>query len=288
MTKVTIRAAIPSDAETCGPITYEAFRRIAEQHGFPPDVPNVEAAIGLVASRIAHPAVFGVVALCDNQIVGSNYLDERDPIRGVGPITVAPHMQQRGVGRQLMEAVLERGRDSVGIRLVQDAFNVASMSLYASLGFHVREPLLLMVGKPKGGPLSEIEVLPMRSEDLEECAALCTKVHGFDRANELRDALANLAPLVAVRHGRIAAYATAPRFWPVNHGVAQSDEDMHGLLLGAGATNEQPLSFLVPTRRAGFYRWCLSQGLRAESPRTLMATGKYHEPKGCYLPSMTY
>ena len=52
-----------------------------------------------------------MVAEIDGRIVGSNFLDERSPIRGVGPITVAPEGQNSGVGRKLMQAVLERGEE---------------------------------------------------------------------------------------------------------------------------------------------------------------------------------
>jgi hypothetical protein len=49
-----------------------------------------------------------------------------------------------------MEAVIERERGPAGIRLVQDAFNMCSLSLYASLEFEVKEPLALVQGRPKG------------------------------------------------------------------------------------------------------------------------------------------
>ena len=34
-----------------------------------------------------------------------------------------------GLGRQLMEAVLDRGQDAIGVRLVQDSFNTRSVAL---------------------------------------------------------------------------------------------------------------------------------------------------------------
>src|SRR5437899_11658622 len=147
---VAIRPAVPADAEACGRIIYDAFKDIADRHGFPPHYPNVEVAIQRATSCISHPSIFGVVAESDDQIIGSNFLDERDPIRGLGPVTVDPRVQIRGIGRRLMEAVLERDRGAVGVRLVQDAFNMMSISLYASLGFGLKEPILLMRGKPKG------------------------------------------------------------------------------------------------------------------------------------------
>jgi predicted N-acetyltransferase YhbS len=127
-----IRAATEADAEPCGRIIFEAFKGIAEQHAFPLDFPSPEVAIQLAKSFIADPWIFGVVAEKDGRVVGSNFLAEADPIRGVGPITVDPSVQGGGVGRQLMGVVLDRGQDAVGVRLVQDAFNTRSVALYAS------------------------------------------------------------------------------------------------------------------------------------------------------------
>lgn len=285
---VTIRSAVDADAESCGRIIYEAFKGIHDRHGFPPPFSSVEAAIQVAKSRISHPEIFGVLAESDGQVIGSNFFDERDPIRGLGPITVDPQVQVRGVGRRLMEAVLERSRSAVGVRLVQDSFNMLSLSLYASLGFEVKEPLLLMRGRPTSKPPLGVVVRPMQSEDLDECTTLCRRVHGFERHNELRDAMKTLSPLVALRQGNITAYALALTMWPRNHAVADTEEDMKTLLLGAAAMNSEPLSFLLPVRQAKLFRWCLSGGFRAEVPMTLMAIGKYQDPNGCYLPSVSY
>ena len=187
-----------------------------------------------------------------------------------------------------MEAVLERARGAVGVRLVQDSFNMLSLSLYASLGFEVKEPLLLMRGKPNGKLPPGITVRPLQKKDLGECAALCKKVHGFERFNELQNVVTALTPVVALREDRITAYALALNLWPRNHAVAETEEDMKTLLLGAAAMNAEPLSFLLPVRQASFFRWCLSEGLRAVMPMTLMALGEYREPNGCYIPSVLY
>jgi predicted N-acetyltransferase YhbS len=285
---LAIRPAVPGDAEACGRIIYEAFKEIADRHRFPPHFPTVELAIQRAKHCINHPSIYGVVADSEGRIIGSNFLDERDPIRGLGPVTVNLSVQVRGVGRRLMEAVLERAHGAAGVRLVQDSFNMVSLSLYASLGFEVKEPLLLMRGKPNGKLPSGITVRPLQKEDLSECGALCKKIHGFERVNEMKDALVALSPLVAVREGRIRAYALALPRWPLNHAVAETEEDLESLLLGATAMNSEPLSFLLPVRQATFYRWCLSQGFRAVMPMTLMAMGKYQDPNGCYFPSVLY
>jgi predicted N-acetyltransferase YhbS len=286
---IQIRSIKQEDAETCGRICYEAFKTIAGRHNFSPDFPTLEFAIQLAQSFIASPQVFGVVAESDGHIVGSNYLWEYDAIRAVGPVTVDPGAQSKGAGRKLMEAVIERGRGSSGIRLVQDSFNMASLSLYASLGFDVKEPLVMIEGELKGDVPAEIEVRPIKEEDFEECARLCRKAHGFERTGELKNTPPFLTSFVAVREGRVTAYASAPHFWALNHAVAESEEDMRALLTGAGNfSDEQKISFLLPTRQADLFRWCLKKGMRSIKPMTLMAMGDYQEPRGCYLPSVGY
>jgi predicted N-acetyltransferase YhbS len=285
--RVTLREVEPGDAEACAQILFDAFGSLHDHHRFPRDFPVLEAAAGMMGMSIPHPSIWGVVAEIDGRIVGSNFLDERDPIRGVGPITVDPESQDVGVGRKLMEAVMERGSGAPGIRLMQDAFNLRSLSLYESLGFDVKEPAVVVSGKPRSGPARGVDVRPLEEGDLDECAALCKKVHGFERTNELRDSIQAFAPFVAVRDGRITAYASSVIFWPLNHGVAEREEDMTALLLGAAPAVEEPLAFLVPLR-AGLLRWCLAEGLRLQKPMNLMAMGDYREPRGSWFPSVIY
>lgn len=288
--EIVVRAIEPADADECTRIVYEAFARLHDHHRFPRDFPTLEAASQLTGSFIAHPRIWGVVAEADGRIIGSNFLDERGPIKGVGPITVDPEAQARGVGRRLMEAVMARGAEARGIRLLQDSFNMQSLSLYASLGFAVREPTVVMSGTPKSGPRSGIEVRPLEVDDVEECEGLCLSVHGFDRTSELCDAIQVpvLAPFVAIRDGRITAYATTVTFFPAAHGVAETEDDLCALIAGALAASEEPASFLVPTRQADLFRWCLSQGMRPVKPMTYMAVGEYREPDGAWIPSVLY
>ena len=284
---MTLREATPADAEACAQIVFDAFGAIHDHHRFERDFPVLEAAAQMMGAWIPHPSVWGVVAEKDGRIVGSNFLDERSPIRGVGPITVDPEGQNAGVGRRLMEAVIERGEGAAGIRLLQDAFHMRSLCLYESLGFDVKEPVAVTAGKPRSGPVDGIDVRPLVEEDIEECGALCERVHGFPRTNELPDALHAMTPFVAVRDGRITAYSTSVSFWPMNHGVAETEDDMRALLLGAAAATGEPLAFLVPLR-SPLFRWSLTEGLRLVKPMNVMAMGEYQEPRGSWFPSVLY
>jgi predicted N-acetyltransferase YhbS len=285
--EIRLRQAEPEDTAACAQVLFDAFGKIHDHHRFPRDFPVPEAATQMMGMWIPHPSVWGVVAEVDGRIVGSNFLDERDPIRGVGPITVDPENQNSGVGRALMAAVMERGGEAPGIRLLQDAFHMRSLSLYESLGFEVKEPVAVATGNPRSDPDQGFDVRPLEEDDLEECARLCEKVHGFERTNGLRDSIQAFAAFVAVRDGRITAYASSVTFWPMNHGVGESEEDMEALLAGAAAAVDQPVGLLVPLR-TGLFRWCLREGLRLVKPMNLMALGEYQEPAGSWFPSVLY
>ena len=274
------------DVEACGKICFHAFKQIAEAHNFPPDFPNEQAAIELTQLLLDSPNVFSVVIEDNGKVIGSNHLWEYDAIRAVGPITVDPRVQAKGIGRMLMQSVLERAEESAGVRLLQDAFNAASLSLYASLGFTVREPLVLIEGVITGDRKSSTTVEELRAQDIEECARLCRDVHGFDRTVELKHLPPFLKSFVARREGRIVGYAAAPQFWALNHAVAETEDDMQQLIMGA--SQDQQISFLLPTRQSSLFRWCLQKGMRVVKPMTLMTIGKYYDPKGVYLPSVGY
>ncbi|MGE5660392.1 MAG: GNAT family N-acetyltransferase [Actinomycetota bacterium] len=283
---VIIRPALASDLHACAHINYEAFKGISEQHNFPTDFPTLEFAIEAASLLLNNPAFYSLVAETDGQVVGCSFMDERNPIRGIGPVSVDPRFQGRGIGRRLMAGLLARGQDAIGWRLLNELFNLSALSLYVSLGFEVKEPLVLVNGKPRSHPVAGVEVRPLVSEDIEECRVLCQQVYGCDRTRELLDALDSFSPFVACKQGRIVAYASDVSF--LGYGVAQTVEDMQALLLGFAAFTMQPLSFHVAMRQAELFRWCLQEGLRTLKPLTVMAIGEYQQPQGCYFPSFLY
>ena len=282
---VSIRRARPEDAAPCGQICYDAFAKINATHGFPLDMPAAEAAIGVLSMMFSHPGFYCVAAESEGRIVGSNCLDERSSIAGIGPVTVDPAAQNRGAGRRLMQAVLDRARERKfpGVRLVQMAFHNRSLSLYAMLGFDAREPLSVMQGTPLQRRMEGCSVRTAHAPDLEACNRVCAQVHGHDRAGELADSIGRGA-VVVERHGRITGYATTLGFF--GHAAAETLLDLQALI--ASADSFAGSGILVPTRNAELFRWCLANGLRVVEPATLMTVGLYNEPAGAYLPSILF
>jgi predicted N-acetyltransferase YhbS len=281
---VVLRPGRPADAEACGAICYRAFHAIAERHGFPPDLDSPELGRLIVSRLLAHPRVYSVVAEAGGRVVGSNFLDERASIAGVGPITVDPAVQDRSLGRRLMEHVLRRAEERAGVRLVQAAYHNRSLALYTKLGFVAREPLSALQGPALGRAVPGRLVRRATPADLEACAALCHRVHGFDRGGELRDAIEEGGATVVEHDGRLTGYATSIAFF--GHAVGETNDDLKALV-GAAPAFGGP-GFLVPTRNAELLHWCLAQGLRVVQPMTLMSRGAWHEPAGAFLPSVLF
>lgn len=283
---INLRSGTPADAEACGQIVYEAFKTIHTYHNFPPDFPSAEVATNLLSMMLRHPGSYSVVAERDGNIIGSNFLDERSPIAGVGPLTVDPSAQDRGVGRLLMQNVLERAADrgAPGVRLLQDTFHNRSLSLYSKLGFQVRELTSVMQGSPVRTDIPGASARPATERDLESCNRLCGQVHGYDRGGELSDAIQQGTAMVVERDGRITGYCTMMAFF--GHAVGEANDDLKALI--AAAPGYLGPGFHVPTRNHDLLNWCLEAGLRIVKPMTLMTTGAYKEPCGAYLPSVSY
>jgi predicted N-acetyltransferase YhbS len=283
---VSIREAQESDAAACGRIIHAAFSAVAGQHNFPSDFPSAEIATNVAAMLIGDRGFYGIVAEHEGQIVGSNFLDMRSPIGGIGPITIDPSVQNKGIGRELMQAVMDRAAAAklAGVRLVQDAFHNRSLALYTSLGFVTREPLSVMQGTQLKLRLAGYEVRATIDADLAACNDLCRHVHGFARSVELEAAVGQKSARVVERLGRITGYATDIGFFA--HAVGESNDDLKALI-GSAPAFKGP-GFLVPTRNHDLFRWCLDNGLRLVKQQTLMTIGLYNEPTAAYLPSILY
>ena len=283
---LTLRPGVPQDANACGRICYDAFSAIASHHRFPPDVPSPEAATGILSMLLSHPGFYSVVAEMDGKIAGSNFLDERAQIAGVGPITVDPEVQNKQIGRKLMIDVIDRAnqRGFPGVRLLQVAYHNRSLSLYAKLGFEIREPISTMQGAAFTVEIPAATVRAAAESDIEACNRLCHRVHGHHRGGELADAIGQGTAMVVERSGRVTGYTSLVGYF--GHSAGETNDDLKALI-GSGTEFAGP-GFLLPSRNGELLRWCLDHGLRVVQPITLMTIGLYNEPAGAYLPSILY
>jgi len=283
---ITLREARAVDAAACGRICYQAFAAIAHAHNFPADFPDVAIATGLLADRLARAGSYARVAEVDGRIAGSIFVDGRGAIWGVGPLTVDPAVQNRGIGEQLLRAALAHAEEHspAGVRLVQAGYHCRSLALYSKLGFEVRQHLCCLSGTPIRGERGGSVVRAAGARDLPACNALAVRVHGHHRGEQLQEAIAQGTATVIERGERITGYATQIAFF--GHAVGETTDDLKALI-GAAKSYAGP-GFLVPSGNGELLRWCLANGLRITQPLTLMTLGLYNEPAGAYLPSVLY
>jgi len=98
---ITLRPATAQDVPELGRILYTAFQTLADHHNFPRNFPSIEVASSILSMLTANPGFYGVAAEEDGRLAGSNFIDLRSPIAGIGPISVDPNAQNKGTGPQV-------------------------------------------------------------------------------------------------------------------------------------------------------------------------------------------
>ncbi len=228
-----------------------------------------------------------VVADQDGRIAGSNFMDVRSVIGGIGPISVDYELQNASIGRGMMQWAIDYYHEHgmAGVRLTQAGYHMRSLALYAKMGFVVREHLSVMGGTPLSLSMPSYAVRPVTEADIEACRRVCFDVHGFDRSGELSDNIdaGSAAAMLVERDGRVTGYTSNARY---GHSVGETNEDLKALI---GAISQVPgFGFLLPSRNGELLRWCLDRGLQITRPMTLMSMGLYNEPAGAALPSYLF
>jgi N-acetylglutamate synthase-like GNAT family acetyltransferase len=228
--------------------------------------------------------VYSIGAFEDGAARGSNHLELWDEVAGIGPVSVDVASQGGGIGRTMMQDVIKHARSSGfdRIRLLQDAFNMRSLALYASLGFDVKEPVAYLELNATIGVDANFRAAGV--QDFEQMEALCREVYGISRRNEVATLLQAGFPAFVIDSGRIRGYLMATA---IGHGVAEDDDTMLKLYAGIGASMPDAMSNL-PMRSGELYRRALAAGHRNRKVMNLMALGAYDDPRGTWVPSVLF
>ena len=279
---------VPATAEAIprlSVICHEAFSALHDRCGVERDIPSPEVGEMIISQTVQRPDYTGVMALLDGKIVGSNFLTFADEVAGVGPITVDPKVQAKGIGRALMQWVIDeaRRRELRQVRLFQEAINTVSLSLYTALGFDWRDTGVLMQAAPAAH--ADPEMRPVTAEDLPTIAELSRKSYGFSRDNDAGQLLAWEVPgFLKLRDGKPVAYLFATLF---GHAGAETDADLLELVAQAARELPPPLArFICPMSRPGLYRAALAAGHRTGKVLSYMSLGAFTPPPGAHFPSI--
>jgi ribosomal protein S18 acetylase RimI-like enzyme len=282
---IELRRPQPDDIAELGRICYDAFRDIAESHGFPPDFNSVEFAQGVVGLLMQQETVYSVAAYDGSRPRGSNFMNLWGDVAGIGPISVDLDAQGEGIGKSLMQDALKQAATQglEQVRLCQDSFNMRSLALYASLGFQVKEPLAYLT-LSNAGPVADGFRAAMPG-DYDAMDALCRDIYRISRKGEYATlAGAGFPAFVIERGGRMRGYLIGTA---IGHGVAESEDDMLALLRSIGATMPDAHAHVAMTQ-GELYRRALADGHRNRKVMNLMAYGPYEAPSGTYVPSVMF
>jgi GNAT superfamily N-acetyltransferase len=266
-------------------ICHEAFSALHDRCGIERDIPSPEVGEMIIGQTVQRPDYTGVMAVLDGEIVGSNFLTFADEVAGVGPITVDPKVQSKGIGRALMQWVIDeaRRRELRQVRLFQEAINTTSLSLYTALGFDWRDSAVLMQAMPAAG--EDPEVRPITAEDLPAIAELSRQAYGFSRAGDATQLIEWQVPgFLKLRGGKPVGYLFGTLF---GHAGAETDEDLLALAGQAARHLPPPVAkFICPMARPGLFRKAMAVGHRTGKVLSYMSLGDFTPPPGAHFPSI--
>jgi ribosomal protein S18 acetylase RimI-like enzyme len=292
---IRIRDMARTDLERVGEILFEAFSAGASRYGYASRVNSVQEGIAWAWAIFRHHPREILTAEVEDRVVGICCLNMRGVHGGVGPVAVDPSFHGKGIGRQLMDALLERAGDLQSVRLFQETFNPASFSLYCSLGFRPVEKLLdLFVDMEKRMKMELCSnVHESKEQDLDEIFIYDNTRSRFDRRPDLAYYLKWGKVFVYRSHSRILGYlACLPGSQSVQLGplVAEGEEEardlfQHALSMYSDLTSQTRVMsrdrFLVNSLQVfGFELYCVDNLMVRGSwrpDRCIEAFGRFPE-----------
>jgi len=289
---VSIRLMTEADVPAVAEIIAVAFNDVFQRHGFPPPWPEPEAARIVPSLYVSYPGARGFVAQLDGRVVGSGFVLVRGDNAGIGPVSVAPEAQGSGAGRAIMECLLDEVRDCPSVRLIQEAFNTASFSLYTKLGFVVRDvaPLLVAEDPRPKPPADPPSVRAMTPADLESVAALDERLTGMRREHDFALLLGFASQLVCERDGRLTGFLFRAPFGDstlLAPAAAEGTDDLKALLCGAVELPGPRLINMRPTAgQHELLRYVFDAGFVISNIGTYMVRGEWQPPRGAHLMAM--
>jgi GNAT superfamily N-acetyltransferase len=194
----------------------------------------------------------GVAATCEGELLGMVGSVEFEPFVSIGMMAVAPRYQRRGIGRLLMQGLLD-SIDRRGCRMSILEASRAGARLYPKMGFidEGETYQLRLVEHVVAAGSAPSRVHALRSEDLPAVEEFDAPIFGGRRGRVLAaylDDFPDRAFLTRNQTGEITGYmiAQGQRLGPW---VARTPQAMEDLLQAAlRLTFAAPPSVLVPVR----------------------------------------
>lgn len=191
--------------DACAAICHHSFNHFNRSVALPPESACVEGSRDLIVTRIRRPTSFHLMAARQTadsgvehwvdgvgEVVGLVIMDTADEAAGLGPLVVSRSVQSGGVGRALMERCIDEARQRRirSLRLIAIVANIASFSLYHSLGFRAHDYMVAVQGhitaahhQQLSGEMraAGVDIRPMARDDIAACNQLHIATNSYSR-----------------------------------------------------------------------------------------------------------
>ena len=275
---IAVRPLLPEDQPAVAHVIFDAFRALDIRHDVPPYLVEIAQAQQVASRLFGIPKVHGYGIEDGGSIVGVGFLHNLgDAGMGISPLAVAPDAQARGIGQAILDRMMEEAGDR-SVRLLQDAFNNATLALYSRYGFVVREQVTCVTGQPTDAPVNAWR--SRATGDAARSEALHRRVMGFDRPSF------PTTPIVTKHDGELNGFIAPGSEYPF--AVADEESALKDLIRAVVQEFDKPVTLAVPAAHADTLRWMLNNHGRVIRSMNLMVRGPYARPNGARLNSGSY
>ncbi|MET7923982.1 GNAT family N-acetyltransferase [Streptomyces sp. NPDC005349] len=213
----------------------------------------------------------GLVSAC---VVTDYGPPNRPTLSAIGMVLVAERHARRGVGRRLMQYVVEQA-DTTPLTLHATPYG---RPLYEGLGFKVTGRAEMVRGHfTPGGPTPSVATRAATAEDLSAILRLDAEIFGPDRTHVLTRLPAFGDQLrVAEDGGELIGFAAA---WPsmdthvIGPLIARDTETAKALVTSLAAATDRPLRTDVDVRHEELLAWIKERGVESQAFNAVMTYG---------------
>ncbi|MFE6757792.1 GNAT family N-acetyltransferase [Streptomyces sp. NPDC057684] len=213
----------------------------------------------------------GLVSAC---VVTDYGPPNRPTLSAIGMVLVAERHARRGIGRRLMQYVVEQA-DTTPLTLHATPYG---RPLYEELGFKVTGRAEMVRGRfTPGGPTPSVATRAATAEDLSAILRLDAEVFGPDRTHVLTRLPAFGDQLcVAEDGGELIGFAAA---WPnmdthvIGPLIARDTETAKALVTSLAAGTERPLRTDIDVRHEDLLAWIKARGVESQGFNAVMTYG---------------
>src|SRR3972149_6024256 len=120
MDRILVKPMRREDVPAAGKIFYQAFNRAFAEAGRSKPIVDQKAGVARVAELLRIDPEGCLVARYKNRTVGFGCIHLRGKVGSIGPVAIHPRYQDLDIGRELMEALMDIGRECESLRLSQN------------------------------------------------------------------------------------------------------------------------------------------------------------------------